>query len=193
MIPVPRPKPTPPVLIPSGPEWQKLFPTSVSLDDLTPAFCARVKAMLASLTEGGATFKINATWRPTERAYLMHYCCMIADTGLNPDDVPGKEGVLIDWTHGGNYKKAKAAAVAMKLAYNIAYPAALVSRHTQGRAIDMIINIPKRPKEITKFVGGDGKSWVVGAGDLPALYKFGASFKVYKLVKDFPHWSDDGH
>jgi hypothetical protein len=95
---------------------------------------------------------------------------MIADSGQTPDMVPPMEGVNIDWTHGGQLHQATAAAMAMKKAYNIAYPAALVSRHTQRRAIDMTITNPP-----------------------PNVVLLGASFGVKKLLSDAPHWSDDGH
>jgi hypothetical protein len=100
----------------------------------------------------------------------MHWCCLIADSGQDPAAVPAMAGVEIDWTHDGDVVAARTAARAMKAAYGIAYPAALVSRHTQRRAIDMTIhNAPD---------------------DVVAL---GASFGVHKLLTDPPHWSDDGH
>jgi D-alanyl-D-alanine dipeptidase len=154
----------------SGAQWCGCFPTSTSLDDLTDKFEMRVCRFIAALREGGATVTISATYRPPERAYLMHFCCMIADSGQDPAAIPSMTGVDIDWTHDGDIEAARLAARQMKAVYNIRYPAALVSRHTQRRAIDMTItNAPN---------------------DVVAL---GASFGVIKLKTDPPHWSDDGH
>jgi len=60
----------------------------------------------------------------------------------------------------------------MVAGYGIAYRPALTSRHIQGRAIDM---------RITGWKGTEQE-----------LYARGASFGVRKLIKDPPHWSDDG-
>lgn len=176
----------------SGPEWCIAYPTSVALEDLVEPFQSNVRRMLDSLTAGGARHTIAATRRPAERAYLMHFACMIAG-GADPESVPAMNGVPIDWTHGGNIIKAKSAAEAMQRGYRIAYPAALVSRHTQGRAIDMNIIIPPSPRELYRFKDGNGQTHMFGGEDLQALYKFGKTFGVIKLVSDAPHWSDDGH
>src|ERR1700749_4927722 len=125
---------------PSGPVWCSRFPTSVSPNDLLPAFRDRVLAFISALERGGATVSIAATYRPPERAYLMHWCCMIADSGQDTAGVSAMSGVDIDWSHGGDVADARGAAAAMKSAYDIKFPAALVSRHTQRRAIDMSIS-----------------------------------------------------
>ena len=49
---------------------------------------------------GEADVHINATYRPAERAYLMHYAWRIAVGGLDPGDVPvGQMPVRICWVH----------------------------------------------------------------------------------------------
>ena len=173
---------------PSGPSWCDRFPTSASVDDLLPDFRDRVKAFLSALNKGGAHVSIGATYRPPERAYLMHYCCQVADGSLNPAAIPSMPGVPIDWAHAG----AQSAAAAMKSAYAIQYPASLESRHTQRRAIDMTISW-NGTLAIRDF---DGNMHNIASsprdGTNAELAKVGASFGVMKLATDPPHWSDDG-
>lgn len=163
-------------LIPAGPAWCEKFPTSVSLEDLTSPFRENCKAFIAALEADGAKVAISATYRPAERAALMHWCCMIApangEAGMDPDAVPTIPGVNIQWNL-GTPEATVAASRAMRLRYGIVYPAALVSRHTQRRAIDMAIT----------------GAPVSGAD----LYAKGVNFGVIKLLSDPPHWSDDGH
>jgi hypothetical protein len=177
----------------SGPGWCARFPTSTSLDDLVPDFGDRVRAFLSRLRAGGATVDIAATFRPPERAYLMHWCCMVGGSGQDPSAVPHMAGVAIDWAHGGSTPSARAAARQMMARYQIKFPAALISRHTQRRAIDMTIGW-KGSLRITDF---NGQAHVIDggphSGSNPQLIHVGATFGVIKLVNDPPHWSDDGH
>lgn len=179
--------------LPAGPAWCDRFPTSVAIEDLVEPFRSGVAKMKAALEAGGARVVIAATRRPPERAYLMHWACMVANSGQDPALIPEMPGVLIDWTCGGDRRAAKAAAAAMVARYDIKFPAALASRHTQGRAIDWRIDIPPRPAKPYKFQDGAGKTWQFGPGDAALLYRFGATFGVIKLESDPPHWSDDGH
>jgi hypothetical protein len=78
----------------------------------------------------------------------------------------------------------------MAKAYDIVYRPALSSNHTRRRAIDM---------RITGVVGktvakADGSQVVIQKhGDTDSdLFAVGASYNVFKLVSDKPHWSDDG-
>jgi hypothetical protein len=177
----------------SGPQWCARFPTSVSPDDLLPDFRDRVLAFISAMKDGGASVSIGATYRPPQRAYLMHWCCMVADSGQDPTAVPPMKGVDIDWSHGGDVNAARVAARAMKMGYAIRYPAALVSRHTQRRAIDMTI----RWKGALSIRDFNGRLRNIASsprsGSNPDLIKVGATFGVVKLVSDPPHWSDDGH
>lgn len=177
---------------PSGPQWCARFAPSRSTADLVPAFRDAVDRFIDQLQTAGASVSIADTFRPPERAYLMHWCCMIV-AGQDPAAVPAMAGVDIDWTHGGDHIVAKSAAQAMMARYHIQFPAALVSRHTQRRAIDMNIG----------WVGtlvmrdADGNPCSISSeprtGQNPRLWKIGASFGVIKLPSDPPHWSDDGH
>lgn len=177
---------------PAGAQWCARFAPSKSLDDLLPDFADRVRAFLSALSRAGATVSIADTYRPTQRAYLMHWCCMVGGSGQDPHAVPPMAGVNIDWTCGG-IAQARAAARAMMTGYAIQFPAALESRHTQRRAIDMTIGW-NGPLTIRDF---NGQSHVIANGPRdgsnPQLIQVGASFGVIKLVSDPPHWSDDGH
>ena len=175
----------------SGAEWEKQFPTSKSLDDLTPDFKTKVSQFIAALEASGVKVRKSATYRPKERAYLMHYCCKVESGAIAADKVPPMEGVNIEWAHrdaNGNLdvKASKAAAKAMKDAYVIRFPAALNSRHSQRRAIDMTITgyAGKNVKD------ADGKT--VELEDEDDLYDLGKTYGVIKLRSDPPHWSDDG-
>ncbi|HTT97769.1 MAG TPA: hypothetical protein VMF58_06935 [Rhizomicrobium sp.] len=178
---------------PSGVAWCARFPTSVSPDDLLPAFRDRVLAFISAMERGGAKVSIGATYRPPQRAYLMHWCCMIADSGQDPSAVPQMPAVDIDWSHSGDVADARMAAAAMKSAYEIRFPAALASRHTQRRAIDMTISwdgtLPIRD------FNGQERSITMPprSGSNQVLVDVGRSFGVIKLMTDPPHWSDDGH
>lgn len=187
---------------PSGPEWCARFPGSKSTDDLLAGFRDRVLAFISAMERGGATVSIAATYRPPERAYLMHWCCMIAGyvdrkTGQHvivpPSAATPMEGVDIDWTHGGDVDAARAAASLMVAGYAIQFPAALKSNHTLRRAIDMAVSWSGN---IT-VVDFDGQSRAVTmpprSGSNQVLVDVGRSFGVIKLLTDPPHWSDDGH
>ncbi len=187
---------------PSGPAWVAKFPGSASLDDLTPDFGPKVKAFIASLTAAGAQVRVSATYRPPERAYLMHWCCRIAgyrdkktgQTVIDPATAATPmAGVDIDWTHGGDAAAAKSAAAQMVSGYGIQYPAVLVSRHTQKRAVDMTISW--NGTLAIKDAAGAAHSIASTprSGSNAELVAVGKTFGVIKLMSDPPHWSDDGH
>jgi hypothetical protein len=178
---------------PSGPQWCGRYPASQSLDDLLPDFGDRVRAFLSQLTKAGASVSIADTYRPPERAYLMHWCCMVGASGQDPETVSPMDGVAIDWSHDGAIPAARDAARQMMSGYDIQFPAALESRHTQRRAVDMTIGW-NGTLSITDF---NGQSYAITSsprdGSNPDLIAVGATFGVIKLVSDPPHWSDDGH
>lgn len=174
----------------SGAQWVARYLGSRSLATLREPFQANVRAFVDVLVAAGATVKISATFRPPERAYLMHWCCRIAAREVGPASVPAMAGVPIGWDH-GDLTASRAAAAAMKHGYGIAYPAALRSRHTEGRAVDMTIQwttelrLTDRAGTVHTIPPGDGATST-------ALHTFGRTFGVHKLVSDRPHWSEDG-
>lgn len=174
------------------------FPNSTSIDDLKDPFRGAVKKFVAALNKAGATVSIGATYRPPERAYLMHYSFLIGKNGADPTKVPAMAGVDIDWVHrdakgNADIKASRAAANEMVSGYEIVYAPALTSRHTEGKAIDMDISWGG---DLT-IDQADGKSTTIKSsprtGDNADLQTVGAAYGVNKLASDPPHWSSDGH
>lgn len=176
----------------SGTPWVSRYPTSASLDDLAPAFSKAVTRFIAAIEAAGGTVTISATYRPPERAYLMHYAWAIAKDGASPTSIETRAGVNIDWAHldatgRSDRKAAVKAAEAMIRGYGMAHSAVLVSRHTEKRAIDMTIS-----GIVGKSVN-DASGKATPIHSLRDLNPVGKSYGVIKLVSDAPHWSDDGH
>lgn len=170
----------------SGTAWVSRFPTSTSTDDLDSTFKDNVEKFILAIKEAGGAVRISATYRPKERAYLMHYSSRISRGDIAADKVPAMDGVNIDWLHDSD-EASKKAATAMANGYAIVYPPALTSRHTEKAAIDM---------SVTGIVGQkvkDASGKEVEIKKLSDLNAVGATYAVHKLVSDPPHWSDDGH
>jgi hypothetical protein len=183
---------------PSGAAWVNRFPGSRSTADLSVDFKPSVEAFLAALAAAGASVRIAATYRPPERAYLMHHAWNIAKLGMSPQSVPPMLGVNIQWAHkdaGGRVDLAasRRGATEMVEKYGMAHRAALRSRHTERRAIDMGITWTGTLNVKT----ANGQTVAVGAprngNDNRELHAIGRSYGVIKLVSDPRHWSDDGH
>src|ERR1043166_6829430 len=83
----------------SGASWVSKFPGSNKTSDLTPAFRANFEAFQKAMEDAGIDVKVNATLRPKERAYLMHFSWMIVKGQIKPADVPAMAGVDIIWDH----------------------------------------------------------------------------------------------
>lgn len=177
----------------SGAQWIRFFPASRSIDDLASPFRQRVQAFEKALKDAGATIEVTNTYRPPERAYLMHYSVAINNRDIAPEDVPPSTGVDIDWVHYTNAASLQAARQMVE-AYGIgSNPAALRSRHTQALAVDWLIDWQGNLN--IKNAGGSIVS--LGAprngNDNPRLWDVGATYGVYKLEYDPPHWSVDGY
>ena len=104
----------------SGAAWVPRFPGSNSTDTLTPAFQASVDAFKAAMEAGGANVEIDATFRPKERAYLMHWAHKIYRNSTDPATVPAMVGVNIEWVH-PTLALSTAAAKAMVVGYRIGH------------------------------------------------------------------------
>ncbi|MBF5005917.1 hypothetical protein ISG32_16765 [Diaphorobacter sp. NR2-3-3-1] len=170
----------------SGAAWVAEFPTSTSTEDLTAGFRDAVNSFIAAINAAGGSVSISATYRPLERAYLMHYAWDIAKGTIQPDKVPAYTGVDIEWDHGDKTKSVNAAK-AMVSAYGIVHRPSLTTNHAGRTAIDMNIN-----GMIGKTIV-DGASKKVTIKKASDLHTVGASYGVHKLVSDPPHWSADGH
>ncbi|MGV0024764.1 peptidoglycan-binding domain-containing protein [Phormidesmis priestleyi] len=176
----------------SGAQWVRFFSASQSIDDLASPFRQRVQSFQKALKDAGATIEITNTYRPPERAYLMHYSVSINNRDIAPESVPSMSGVDIDWVHYTNAGSLQAARQMVE-AYGIgSNPAALRSRHTQALAIDWLIDWQGN----LNIRNGSGKTVSIGSprngNDNPQLWAVGASYGVYKLDYDPPHWSVDG-
>jgi D-alanyl-D-alanine dipeptidase len=184
-------------LVLSGKDWVNQFPTSRSVDDLASPFRENVSAFLAALQAAGANVKISATYRPAERAFLMHYAYRIAREGFDPRNVPARQGIDIDWVHRKannqvDLAASKNAAEDMVQAYGIVYRPALNSQHTARRAIDMTISWSgtlsiANARGTVVDIAGSPRS-----GQNSQLIAVGKTYGVVKLVSDPPHWSQDG-
>lgn len=169
----------------SGAPWVQRFRGSASLSDLDPVFRQKAEKFIEAIEAAGGAVSIAATYRPRQRAYLMHYASKIARREIEPDKVPAMEGVNIEWVHETD-EASRTAATAMTKAYGIVYPPALISRHTERAAVDMTIT------------GIIGKTMKNASGEhveikkSADLHAVGASYGVNKLVSDPPHWSDNG-
>ena len=158
-------------MTPAGAHWCSLFPTSTQLSDLIDPFRSSCLEFISDLEANGGKVVIAATYRPPERAYLMHWSYMIARAKQAPECIAPMPGVDILWDC-GDPAATIAGCEEMVKRYEIVVVPALVSRHTQRRAIDMTIS---------------------GVVQGQALYDWGRKFGVNKYVADPPHWSDDGH
>lgn len=176
----------------SGAHWVAFFPTSRSIDDLAVPFRGQVAAFVQALRDAGASVSISATFRPGERAHLMHYAWRIAREGLSPSAVPAKAGVPINWVH-ATLQKSRAAARAMVNGYGIAFKPSLTSRHTAARAIDMTIAWSGTLKIRQKNGATLAINTTPRHGGNSQLIAVGSGYGVIKLVIDPPHWSDNGH
>jgi predicted chitinase/D-alanyl-D-alanine dipeptidase len=175
----------------SGADWVAQFPTSRSIDDLREPFRTACGAFVKAMRDAGATVTISATYRPPQRAYLMHWSWRIAKKEVDPALVTPMPGVDIQWVHGSLAASRKAAAE-MVAAYGMVHKAALNSRHTEAAAIDMTISWSgtlkiKLPNGQTRAIASQPRN-----GGNAELVQVGAAYKVIKLPSDPPHWSDDG-
>jgi hypothetical protein len=183
---------------PSGAGWVKEFPTSKEVSDLDSSFAGKVQNFIAALQAAGATVTINATKRPLERAFLMHWAWMIAKKGYDPRKVPAMKGVEINWWH-GDLKSSKDAAQEMVDGYGInklKVPPSLTSHHITGKAIDMEISwsgdlVIKNAKGAAILIKTSPKNQTNRA-----LIAVGRTYQVIhyiEVAKDKVHWSVDGH
>jgi hypothetical protein len=181
----------------SGPDWVKKFPDAKSTAALADDFRPGCEAFIAAMRAAGATVTVSSTRRPVERAYLMFYAWRIFKQTMNPATVPANPSVDIEWLHRKadgtpDLAASRAAARAMVKGYGIAYPPALPSRHSEGRAIDMTIGWKG------KLVIADHSNTKKTIDTTPrdgfnlALRRIGKGYGLTKNPKDPPHWSTDG-
>jgi D-alanyl-D-alanine dipeptidase len=153
---------------------------------LVEPFRTNVNSFFAAIVAAGGSTTVSATYRPAERAYLMHYASKLSTGGITAAGIPSMAGVNIEWVH-PTEAASVAAGTAMASAYGIVHPPALNSNHTRRTAIDVTIR-SMIGKTITNAAGTE-----VPIDALSDLHAVGESFGVIKLASDPPHWSQDGH
>jgi len=204
----------------SGAQWCSRYPGSAKLEDLDVPFKDDLKAFLDACKAAGVVWHVTQTYRPPQRAYLMHYAWKVAKGQVAPAAVPAYSGEgeapRIKWAHEKKEDSIKAAQ-AMVNGYGIVFAPALKSNHSGKTAVDMSVSswtwkegkyieiqvkgkaekrrIEKnalRTKEAT--VGGKKKTFSTGLGDEynTDLHEVGATYGVKKLFTDKPHWSASG-
>jgi hypothetical protein len=181
----------------SGASWYSQFPTSVSLDDLAADFRDKMKAFVAALSSAGATHKINATRRPKERAYLMHWAWRIAKQNYDASKVTPMAGVNINWNH-GDQATSRRAAQEMVDAYaidNLKVEPALNSHHIAGNAADMEVSWSgdlsiKKADGTTRTITSQPRDHT--NADLIDLAKTYGVIHYIDVSADKVHWSIDG-
>jgi len=82
--------------------WHPRFPASDQIADCAEPFRQSLNEFVLALRGAGASVTIANTFRPPERAYLMHWCWRIVKEGFDPRNVPSMAGVLIQWAHVDN-------------------------------------------------------------------------------------------
>lgn len=193
----------------SGKDWVKKFPTSKSIDDLSPGFGAKVQAFVDALKAAGATMTINATRRPRQRAYMMHFSWRIAKNRIAPGDATkfrpndGEDGVDIQWVHkksNGSPDIAKSRAAAREMVDGFAIGGgsvapALNSNHIRGTAIDMSVKWTgtlsiKNKSGKTVDIKSSPRSSI--NPDLIAVARTYGVIHFSPPAKDPPHWSLNG-
>lgn len=182
----------------SGANWVQRFSGSSLTSDLDTAFRVAVDRFLFALQRAGARVSIAATYRPPERAYLMHWSWKIKNNKVSPDNVPPMDGVRIEWDHGDKDTSIRAAAE-MVSAYGmdaLHVAPAIRSRHTEGKAIDMTITWAAKELVVQDAFGNDVKIESMPRNGMNTkLHEVGATYGVVKFWKgaaDKPHWSTDG-
>ena len=184
----------------SGPVWCSRFPGSSATSALTPDFRDKCNAFIAAIVAAGGVKDIAATYRPRERAYLMHWAHKIVKNGFNPALVPPMAGVNIKWDHPTLVASVQAARQ-MSTVFQIGglaanTPPSLNTLHMSREAIDMSIswtgtlNIANKDGTITAI------NTTPRTGMNLQLKAVGLTYGVKKFVNgnaDKPHWSTTGH
>ena len=182
----------------SGERWGRKFPGSTNTMGLSGNFRLAVEDFLYAMKEAGIRVAINATYRPPQRSYLMHYAWRLARQQLDPQHIPRMAGVHIAWDHGeidASVKAAKAMSIVLQINHLPIKPA-LRSQHNSGLAIDMDL-LWSGTVEVKDASGN-----LVRIATLPRtgmnrqLIAVAATYGVKKYNgpgSDRPHWSNNGY
>lgn len=181
----------------SGKKWINRFKGSTSVLDLAVDFRKKVQNFIEALMNANAKIVINATFRPPERAYLMHWSWKIVKKDFDPQKIPLNDKVNIEWWH-GNLNNSIKGAQEMVTGFQIGHlktAPALNSRHTEGNAIDMEITWQKT----LKILDVNNKENLIETTPQnhtnKQLIDVAKTFGVYHFIpiaNDKVHWSTDG-
>lgn len=75
-----------PALEPSGVQWYPRFPASNQIADCSEPFKSALTEFVEAIKAAGANVTISNTFRPPERAYLMHWCWRIVNDDHDPEE-----------------------------------------------------------------------------------------------------------
>lgn len=181
----------------SGAKWAQQFPGGTDISDLAGTFRHAVDDFVRAMIEAGIKVKIDATYRPIQRSYLMHWSWRIVNDGIDPATIPPMAGVEIEWQHptaAGSLKAANDMVDALSIRRLRTKPA-LRSQHNFRLAIDMSLSWSGTVSVV------DANGDLVHIKALPRtgmnrqLIEVGATYGVRKYVggsRDVPHWSNNG-
>lgn len=181
----------------SGAQWVGRFRGTRKISDLEPGFQASVNNFVAALKQAGAMHTPTSTYRPPERAYLMHWSWLIWQHRVDPRNVPPMDGVLIEWVH-PSLEESCQAAEDMVMGYQIDgldTPPAPHSQHTARQAIDMVFSW-SGTLSIVDANGNTVEITTTPRNEMNArLHQVAASYGVIKYkggYDDRVHWSTTG-
>jgi hypothetical protein len=171
---------------------------SKDIEDLVDPFKSNAKDFIKALQDAGATVTVTETKRSDKRAYLFHWAWLIGLGKEKASDASAMTGVEIEWDH-GNDQDSIDGAKEMIDGFGLAVPPAskvapaLNSNHIAGKAIDIIIKWDGTIKIKKKDGTEVSVAYKEDANQNTDLHAVGASYSVYKLTNDAPHWSVDGN
>lgn len=197
------------------------FPVIRETDKLNPVFKAQWDAFAKALEDAKAKVDIQSTLRSLGRAYMMHYCALVANGRIKPWEVPDGISSLgedtgpvgVEWSHTQadgrvDLAKSKRAANDMKVLFRLAHPASLTSNHVLGKAVDVSIEWSGTIKIAEKGSMKEGKAVAGKEHEIKTAPRHGgtitepagnkelrdvaATYGVKKMLTDAPHWSVDG-
>lgn len=181
----------------SGAKWAQRFLGGSHIRDLTGTFRHAVEDFVDAMTEAGIKVKIDATYRPIQRSYLMHWSWRIVNDGIDPAKIPAMAGVGIEWEHptaAASLKAANEMVDALSIRRLRTKPA-LRSQHNFCLAVDMslswsgTVSIMDANRKLVRI------NTAPRTGMNRQLIEVGATYGVKKYVggsKDVPHWSNNG-
>jgi len=181
----------------SGTQWARRFPGSRDTRDLSGTFRHAVEDFIAAMIEAGIKVKIDATYRPIKRSYLMHWAWRIVNDKTDVSSIPAMEGVDIEWQHPAAADAVQAAKdmVGALSMHRLRTRPALRSQHNLGLAIDMSLSW----HGTVSVKDASGKLVTIRTsprtGMNRQLIEIGATYGVKKYSgggRDVPHWSNNG-